>query len=158
MGGGNSAIEEAIYLTKFVNSVTLVHRRDEFRASNSSVTKAKSNPKIKMELSSAITKFSGDKKVTSVTIKDLKTDQERELNIDGVFLFVGWIPNTTLFEGLIDLTADKFVAATETTKTNVEGIYAIGDVRSKELMQVVTAASDGAVAAKFAEHYISARK
>ena len=158
VGGGNSAIEEAIYLTKFVNSVTLVHRRDEFRASNSAVTKAKSNPKIKMELFSAITKFNGDKKVSSVTIKDLKTNEERELPIDGVFLFVGWIPNTTLFEGLIDLTEDKFVAAPETTKTNVEGIYAIGDVRKKELMQIVTAASDGAVAAKFAEHYISSLK
>ncbi len=158
VGGGNSAIEEAIYLTKFVKDVTLVHRRDEFRASNSSVTRAKNNPKIKMVLSSAVTKFIGDKKVTAVTIKNLKTNEEYDLPIDGVFLFVGWIPNTSLFEGLINLTEDKFVDATETTKTNVEGIYATGDVRSKELMQVITAASDGAIAAKFAEHYISDKK
>ncbi len=158
VGGGNSAIEEAIYLTKFVNSVTLVHRRDEFRASNSAVTKAKSNPKIKMELFSAITKFNGDKKVSSVTIKDLKTNEERELPIDGVFLFVGWIPNTTLFEGIIDLDQDKFVVANKSTKTDIDGIYVAGDVRKKELRQVVTAASDGAVAAKFAEHYISSLK
>ncbi len=158
VGGGNSAVEESIYLTKFVNSVTLVHRRDEFRATNSIITKAKANPKIKMLLSSAITKFSGDKKVSSVTIKDLKTNEERELPIDGVFLFVGWIPNTTLLEGIIDLDQDKFVVANKSTKTDVDGIYVAGDVRKKELRQVVTAASDGAVAAKFAEHYISSLK
>lgn len=158
VGGGNSAVEESIYLTKFVNSVTLVHRRDEFRATNSIVTKAKKNPKIKMLLSSTITKFSGDKKVTSVTIKNLKTDEEYDLPIDGVFLFVGWIPNTTLFEGVIDLDKDNFVLSNKSTKTNINGIYVAGDVRKKELRQVVTAASDGAVAAKFAEHYVSSRK
>jgi len=155
IGGGDSALEEAVYITKFAKKVTLIHRRDQFRASQSAIKKMNDNPKITTILSSVITKINGDKILESVTIQDLNSGKEYDYKVDGVFIFIGWIPNTSLFEGLLELDDEKYIVADETTKTNVAGIFVAGDVRTKEIMQIITATSDGAVAGKFAQKFIA---
>lgn len=160
VGGGDTAIEEAMYLTKFARKVSVIHRRDELRAAKSIQEKAFANPKMNFIWDSAVHEIKGDGLVNSMVLENLKTGEMTELVADeddgifGVFVFIGYTPKTNIFEGIIDM--DKgYIVTDENMKTNVEGVYAAGDVRLKSLRQVVTAAADGAIAAVQAEKFLS---
>lgn len=155
IGGGDSALEEGIYLTKFASKVTIVHRRDEFRAAKIIQTRAKENEKIHFMTPYVVDEVLGENKVNGVKLKNVQTGETLDYSCDGVFEFIGWDANTDIFTDLLELTNGGFIKAGEDTVTSVPGIFAAGDVRKKGLMQVVTAASDGAVAAKMAEKYIN---
>ena len=159
MGGGDSAVEEAIYLTKFARKVTVIHRRDELRAAKSIQEKAFKNDKISFMWDTVITEVKGDGILESFIVKNVKTGEEKELFPDeedgafGIFVFVGYLPATSLFEGLIDMEND-YIITDDNMKTNIPGVFAAGDNRVKSLRQVVTATADGAIAAVQAEKYI----
>ncbi len=159
MGGGDSAVEEAIYLTKFARKVTVIHRRDELRAAKSIQEKAFKNPKIDFMWDTVITEVKGDGMLESFIVKNVKTGEEKELFPDeddgafGIFVFVGTLPATELFEGLIDM-ENGYIITDDNMKTNQPGVFAAGDNRVKSLRQVVTATADGAIAAVQAEKYI----
>lgn len=155
IGGGDSAITEAIYLTKFAESVTVIHRRDSLRAAKSLQEKAFSNPKIKFIWDSTITEVTGDEIVESAVVKNLKTGETTNLEVNGVFVFVGLDPITEAFKGHVELDKSGYVPTNEVMMTDVPGVYAAGDVRVKTLRQVITAAADGAIAAVTAEEYIN---
>ncbi|MGA1846013.1 thioredoxin-disulfide reductase [Deferribacter abyssi] len=154
IGGGDSAVEEGHYLTKFAKKVYIVHRRDKLRAAKILQDRAFANPKIEFVWNSVVKKVNGEDKIESITLYDKKLGKTSELKVDGVFVFIGWNADTDAFKGLIEMDESGFIIADETTRTNVPGIFAAGDVRKKELRQIVTAVSDGAVAAKMAERYI----
>ncbi len=155
IGGGDTAMEEATFLTKFANSVTLVHRKDSFRASKIMVDRALSNPKIKVIWDTVIEKFNGDAKLTSVTLKNLKTNQTTDQPIDGVFLAIGHIPNTELFQGVVDLQPNGYLKAHGSTQTNIDGVFFAGDVEDERYRQAVTAAGAGCKAAMDVEKYLA---
>jgi thioredoxin reductase (NADPH) len=156
-GGGDSAMEEAIVLTRFAESVTVIHRREEFRASQIMQDKAKANPKIKFVLNTQITEILGDFKVAGVKLKNTLTNEESELNVDGVFVAIGHIPNSKVFPG-IEVDEKGFIKAGEKSRTNIEGVFVSGDVHDKEYMQAVTAAGLGCQAALDAERWLEAQK
>lgn len=156
-GGGDSAMEEAIVLTRFAEKVILVHRRDEFRASQIMIDKAKANSKITFVLNSEITEIIGDMKVAGVKIKNRQTNEVTEMPIDGVFVAIGHIPNTKVFSG-IDVDEKEFIIVHEHTKTNKEGVFVAGDVHDRQYMQAVTAAGFGCAAALEAERWIESQK
>jgi thioredoxin reductase (NADPH) len=156
-GGGDSAMEEAIVLTRFANSVTIVHRRDEFRASNIMIEKAKANPKIKFNLNSEIIEILGDNVVTGVKIKSTVTDEESEVATNGVFVAIGHIPNSKVFPG-IEVDEKGFIRVHEHTKTNIDGVFVAGDVHDKTYMQAITAAGFGCAAALEAERWLELKK
>ena len=147
-------MEEAHYLTRFAEKVYIVHRRDKFRAAKILQDRVFNNPKIEIIWNAQLIRVNGDNKVESLTIQDKLTGKEFDLLIDGIFVFIGWLADTEHFKGLLDMDESGFIVANESTKTNIPGIFAAGDVRTKELRQVVTAVSDGAMAAKAAERYI----
>ncbi len=158
VGGGDSALEEATYLTKFGKSVTIIHRRDEFRASGVVVDKIKENPKIKLELDAVVKEIKGDKEAETLIIENTKTGEIKELKSDdnspiGVFIFIGYIPQTEIFEGKIEMN-HGYILTDEDMKTNVEGVFAVGDTREKKVRQMVTAAGDGCIAAVLANRYL----
>ncbi|WP_306485285.1 thioredoxin-disulfide reductase [Anaerococcus sp.] len=158
VGGGDSALEEATYLTKFGKSVTIIHRRDEFRASGVVVDKIKENPKIKLELDAVVKEIKGDKEAESLIIENTKTGETKELKSDdnspiGVFIFIGYIPQTEIFEGKIKMN-HGYILTDEDMKTNIEGVFAVGDTREKKVRQMVTAAGDGCIAAVLANRYL----
>ncbi len=155
IGGGDSALEEGIYLTKFASKVTIVHRRNEFRAAKIIQNRAKENEKIHFMTPYVVEEVLGENVVSGVKLKNTQTNEIIEYKCDGIFEFIGWDANTDMFTNLLELTNSGFINAAEDTATNIPGIFAAGDVRKKGLMQVVTAASDGAVAAKMAEKYIN---
>jgi thioredoxin reductase (NADPH) len=154
VGGGDSAIQEAIYLTKFAEKVTVIHRRDELRAAKSIQERAFANPKIDFIWDSVVTEIKGDGIVESVVVKNVKTNEIKEVQTDGVFMFVGYDPVSDLVKGLVDMDEKGYIITDENMSTSIEGVFAAGDVRVKSLRQVVTAAADGAIAAVRAEHYI----
>lgn len=156
-GGGDSAMEEACVLTRFADEVTIVHRRNEFRASQIMLDKAKANPKIKFVLNSQITEILGENKVTSVKIKNNETGEEKEMPMDGVFVAIGHIPNSKVFPG-IDVDEKGFILVHEHTKTNKEGVFVAGDVHDRQYMQAVTAAGFGCAAALETERWLEAQK
>lgn len=159
VGGGNTAIEEALHLTKFASKVTLIHRRDEFRADKVLVEEllAKTeepDSNIYIKYSTVATAIEGENKVESVRMKNVKTGQEENLVCDGVFLFVGMVPNTDFLKGFVDLTEKGFIKCDcAYLRTNVEGVFAAGDCRIGAAMQLVTAVSDGVVAAMMLKNY-----
>lgn len=158
VGGGDSALEEATYLTKFSKSVTIIHRRDEFRASGVVVDKIKENPKIKLELDAVVKEIKGDKEAEYLIIENTKTGEKKELKSDdnspiGVFIFIGYIPQTEIFEGKIEMN-HGYILTDEDMKTNIEGVFAVGDTREKKVRQMVTAAGDGCIAAVLANRYL----
>lgn len=155
-GGGDSAMEEAIVLTRFAESVTLVHRRDKFRASQAMIDKAKSLDKIKFVMNTQIEEIKGEMKVEGVTLKNNETGETTDMPIDGVFVAIGHIPNTKVFEG-IDLDEKGFVKVTGHMRTNREGVFVAGDVHDREYMQAVTAAGYGCAAALEAERWIESQ-
>lgn len=152
-GGGDSAMEEAIVLARYTNSVTLVHRRDEFRASYAMVEKAKENPKIKFVLDTQITEILGDFKVTGVKLLNNKTQKVTEMPIDGVFVAIGHIPNSKLFEG-IDCDDKGYILVKNRTETNIDGVFVAGDVFDRNYMQAIAAAGSGCCAALDAERWL----
>ena len=156
VGGGDSAMEEAIYLTKFATKVTVVHRRDALRASKIMQDKAFANPKIQFVWDSEIAEVKDVSKgaVDAIVIRNLKTGQLRELPLDGVFIAIGHTPNTSVFKGQIELDANGYIVTTHGTRTSVPGVFAAGDVQDHIYRQAVTAAGTGCMAAIDAEHYL----
>ena len=160
VGGGDTAVEEAMYLTKFARKVTVIHRRDELRAAKSIQEKAFNNEKMNFMWDSVITELKGDGILESMIVKNVKTNEETEIFADeddgtfGVFVFVGYNPATKLFDGIINM-ENGYIKTEDDMKTNIPGIFAAGDNRVKSLRQVVTATADGAIAAVQAEKYIN---
>ena len=154
VGGGDSAMEEATFLTKFASKVTIVHRRDTLRASKIMQDRAMANPKIEFVWDSVITEIFGNGKVAGARIKNLKTGAESELPAGGVFVAIGHTPNTHLFEGQIDLTGGYIATEAEGTQTSVAGVFAAGDVVDHRYRQAITAAGMGCMAAIDAERYL----
>ena len=156
VGGGDSAIEEAIFLTKFATSVTVVHRRDSLRASKIMQDRAFENDKIDFLWDSVLTDISGEGKVEKARIKNLKTGEEVDHEVDGIFVAIGHIPNTSLFEGQLDLTGGYIETRGSDTRTSVPGVFAAGDVVDFRYRQAITAAGMGCMAAIDAERYLEA--
>lgn len=154
VGGGNAAVEEACYLTRFADKVTIIHRRNALRATKLIQERALANPKIELIWNTVIEEILGEETVKKVILKNLETEQLIELPIDGVFIYVGNEPNTHFVKNLIELTEEGYIKTDDFMRTNIAGVYAVGDVRHKLLRQVVTAVSDGAIAAYHAEKYI----
>ncbi len=154
VGGGNSAVEEAIYLTRYAKKVYLVHRRDRFRADKILVDRALAHPQIESVMESVVEEIVGDKAVTSVKLKNVRTGQDRMLPIEGIFIYAGYRPNTDFLKGITALDESGCVITDAEMSTDVAGLFAAGDVRHKGLRQVITAAGDGATAAFWAEKYI----
>ncbi len=154
VGGGDAAVEEAIYLTKFADKVTIIHRREEFRAAKSIVEKAMSNDKIDIIWNTVVEEVYGDGIVEGVKLKNVKTGDVADFRTDGVFMFVGTKPISEFAQGVVEMDQKGYIKADEEMRTSVEGVFAAGDVRIKSLRQVVTAAADGAIAAVNAEKYI----
>lgn len=158
VGGGNSALEEAIFLTNFASMVTVVHRRDRLRADKILELRARGNPKIYFVLDSEVERIEGADKVESATLINKKTEKKSKVATDGVFVFIGYTPNTAFLNGQLKVDDKGFIVTDPEMKTTVAGIFAAGDVRSKELRQVVTAASDGATSAASAYKYLEGLK
>ncbi|MBQ3200857.1 MAG: thioredoxin-disulfide reductase [Clostridia bacterium] len=160
VGGGDAAVEEAMYLTKFARKVTIIHRRDELRAAKSIQEKAFANPKIDFLWNTVVEEVGGEEVLSKMVVKNTKTGELTTIEADeddglfGLFGFIGLLPNTKLFEGMIDM-ENGYVKTDDNMHTNIPGVYAAGDLRVKSLRQVVTAAADGAIAAMQAEHYIA---
>ena len=156
VGGGDSAMEEANFLTKFASKVYLVHRRDELRASKIMQDRAKANPKIEWLLSHRVMKVEGNDAVQTVLVRDLKTDKERTIDAAGLFFAIGHIPNTSFLGGQLKCDDQGYVLTTPgTTQTSVPGVFAAGDVQDKKWRQAITAAGTGCMAALEAEHFLS---
>ncbi len=155
VGGGNTALEDAHYLTAMCKEVYIIHRRDEFRASPHEVKKVLKNEKIKIVYDSVVTEILGDTKVNAVKLKNVKTNEETVLDTSAVFVAVGLIAKNDMFEGIVDLTKEGYIDSGADCKTNIEGVFVAGDTRNKTLRQLVTAASDGAIAATAAGDYLS---
>ncbi|MDD7770202.1 thioredoxin-disulfide reductase [Suipraeoptans intestinalis] len=161
VGGGDSAVEEAMYLSKFARKVTIIHRRDELRAAKSIQEKAFANPKIEFFWDSVVEEIYGEDILQGMIVKNVKTGETRKVEADpedgmfGLFGFIGTIPNSKLFEGIIDMDERGYIKGDEDMHTNVPGVYVAGDVRIKSLRQVVTAAADGAIAATQVERSLS---
>ena len=154
VGGGDTAMEESTFLTKFASKVTLVHRRHEFRASPIMVDRALANPKIEVIWDSVVEEILGDDAVTGVQLRDVKTEERQALRTDGVFMAIGHTPNTGLFEGQLELESGYIVVKEPRTNTNVEGVFAAGDVTDTIYRQAVTAAGQGCKAAIDAERFL----
>ena len=161
VGGGDSAVEEAMYLTKFARKVTIIHRRNELRAAKSIQEKAFKNPKLNFMWDSVVEEVGGDDILQWMKVKNVKTGEVTTVEADeddgmfGVFGFIGTIPNSKPFEGIIDMDERGYIKTDEDMHTNIPGVYAAGDVRIKSLRQVVTAAADGAIAAVQVERSMS---
>lgn len=154
IGGGDSAVEEAMYLTKFASKVTIIHRRNELRAAKSIQEKAFANKKMAFVWDSVIEEICGDELVDSVKIKNVKTGEISTMPTEGVFIFIGHDPQTDFLDGQVKLNDQDYIITNGKMETNVPGIYAIGDVIEKESRQVVTAAADGALAGIWAGNYV----
>jgi thioredoxin reductase (NADPH) len=160
IGGGDSAVEEALFLTKFARKVTIVHRRDELRAAKSIQEKAFKNPKVDFIWDTTVEEVKGDGIVESIVFKNVKTGETTEYTADeedgtfGIFVFVGYLPATGVFKDVVNMDQAGYIITDDNMKTNVPGVFAAGDCRVKSLRQVITAAADGAIAATQAEKYI----
>lgn len=156
VGGGDSALQEALFLTKFAD-VTVVHRRDEFRASVALQTRARANPKISFIMDTVVEKINGDPVVTSATLKNVKTGETYDYPIDGVFIFIGYNPNGGLFGGQLATDADGYVLVDQLYRTNVDGVFAAGEIHDRIWRQAATAAGDGVSAAISAINWLDER-
>ncbi|WP_268542227.1 thioredoxin-disulfide reductase [Candidatus Nitrosotenuis cloacae] len=158
VGGGDSAIEEATFLTKFASRVHLVHRKDQLRASKIMQERAFANSKIQFHWNSEVTDISGDQKVQKATLKNTKTNESATLNVGGIFVAVGHIPNTKVFENRVELDSQGYVVLKDHTKTSVEGVFAAGDVHDHRYRQAITAAGFGCMAAIDVDRYLTESK
>ena len=155
IGGGNSALEEAVSLTKYASKVTVVHQFDHFQAFEHAVEEARSNPKISFLMESAITRFFGNEKLESVDILNLASGVTSNLKTDGAFIFIGYVPNTEFLKGIVNLNQWGEMVVDSNMSTNIEGVYAAGDSTAKKYRQVTTAVADGTIAALAASSYIN---
>ncbi len=159
IGGGSSAIEEAVFLTRFASRVTIIHRREGFRAAASEVEEAKANPKIDFLLNKIVLQVNNaGYGLKSLVLEDVKTGDSFEFPVEGAFVYIGYDPASGLFKEWLDTDPAGYIKAGEDTKTSVEGVFAAGDIRTKQIRQIVTAAADGAVAGIMAEKYLAAHK
>ena len=154
VGGGNTAVADAIFLAKICKKVYLVHRRDELRASKTYMESLEKTENIEFIWSSEVVEILADEFVTGVKVKSRNDDSVRMVACDGIFVAIENVPNTELINGQVELDEAGYVPADETTRTNIPGVFAVGDMRNKPLRQIVTAVADGAVASKYAEEYI----
>ena len=156
VGGGDSAVEEGLFLTRYAEHVTIVHRRDSLRAGSVLQNRAKENPKISFQWDTTISKILGDTGVESVVFKNLKSGQETPRKTDGVFIFIGHSPNTELFAGQLDMDESGYLKVDHLMHTSLPGVYAAGEVADPHFRQVITSAGMGAAAAIQANHYLDA--
>ena len=154
VGGGDTAMEDSLFLTKFVNSITIVHRRGELRASKIMQERVKSNKKIKFVWDSVIDEVLGDEKVVGVRLKNLKTSATSEMKADGIFVAIGYSPNTAMFNGQVNLDEQGYIEAEDEVKTNIDGVFVAGDVADKVYRQAATASGSGVKAALLAREYL----
>jgi thioredoxin reductase (NADPH) len=160
VGGGDAAVEEAMYLTKFARKVTVIHRRDTLRAAKSIQEKAFQNPKLSFLWDSVVEEVDGDEVLNKMIVRNTKTGELTTIEADeedglfGLFGFIGMLPNTGLFEGTVAMDRG-YIITDDNMRTNIPGVYAAGDVRTKSLRQVITAAADGAIAAVQCEKYLA---
>ncbi|HMO59772.1 MAG TPA: thioredoxin-disulfide reductase [Roseiflexaceae bacterium] len=155
VGGGNSALDEGLFLTRYVTDLTIIHRRDSLRADPVLQERAFGNPKVNFIWDSVVEEVTGDEKVTGVRVRNLKTGEETLLEADGVFPYIGHVPNTFLFAGKLDLDENGYIIADERTRTKIAGVFAAGDVVDHVYRQAVTAAGDGCKAAMEATWYLA---
>lgn len=158
VGGGNSAVEEAMYLTKFAEKVYVIHRRDELRADKIVQERAFKNETLEFIWNSVVKEIKGDDLVHTVVLENVKSKEISNLAVNGVFPYIGIVPNVENFSGQVEQDAGGFIITDETMKTSIEGVYAVGDVRKTPLRQVITAAADGAVGAVYAVKFIESLK
>ncbi len=155
VGGGNAALEEGVYLTKFASQVYIIHRRSEFRAAQVAVEKAQEHPKVKFILDTVVEEIVGTDKVEKIKMRNVKTNELDELNVDGVFVYVGTQPNTHFVSDYFETDQIGYIVTDELLKTNISGVFAAGDIRNTPLRQVATAVGDGALVAVQVEKYVS---
>lgn len=158
VGGGNAAVEEAMYLTKFADKVYLIHRRNELRADKIVQERAFKCEKLEFIWDSVVKEIKGDELVNTAVLENVKTGERSNLQVNGVFPYIGMVPNIEGISGQVEQDAGGFIITDETMKTSVDGVYAVGDVRKTPLRQVITAASDGAVGAVYAVKYLESLK
>ena len=158
VGGGDSAMEEATFLTKFADKVTVVHRREDFRASQIMLDRARANEKVDWVTNAVVDEVVGDSAVTAVRTRDVNTDEVSEIPADGLFVAIGHDPNTALFVGQLDMDEHGYLLTHDGTSTNVEGVFAAGDVVDHTYRQAITAAGMGSMAALDAERWLTARQ
>jgi thioredoxin reductase (NADPH) len=154
VGGGNSAVEEALFLTQFANSVTILHQFDTFQAEPTAAHEALEHPKIRVKWSSEPRAFLGENGLEAVRIQNVKTGETEDLKTDGVFIFIGMKPRTDLIDGLVELAPGGYVPTDESMGTTVPGLYVAGDIRVKRYRQITTAVADGTIAALAAQKYV----
>lgn len=155
IGGGDTAAEDAIFLTRFSKKIYIVHRRESLRATKVIQDALFSNKKVEFVWNSTVEEILGDKEVKGIRVKNVKTGSSSEIPVEGIFVAIGNTPNTRLLQGKIELNGAGYIVTDDNMQTNMFGVYAAGDIREKPLRQVITAASDGAVAAYMAERYIA---
>jgi thioredoxin reductase (NADPH) len=158
VGGGNSALEEAVSLTKYASTVTVIHQFDHFQAFESAIGEAKSNSKIRFIMESEIQEFHGEQSLKGVTIKNMRTGELTEKEIDGAFILIGYVPSTEKIKGMIDLNDRNEIITDDSLLTNTPGVFAAGDSREKRYRQITTAVSDGTIAALGAIEFIEKKK
>ncbi len=155
VGGGNSALEEAVSLTKYASKVTVIHQFDHFQAFEHAIEEARKNPKISFLMDSVVTGFNGNEKIESVDIKNLRTEEISNFKTEGAFIFIGYVPNTEFLKGKVNLNQWGEIVVDSTMSTNIEGVYSAGDSIAKKYRQVTTATGDGTIAALAASAYIN---
>lgn len=162
IGGGNSAIEDALYLSNIVDHLTLIHRRDTFRAEDAGVKqlfeKKEATNKIDLKLNCVVTKILGEDKITGLEVRNTKTNEISKIDVDGVFVAIGRSPQNELLDGKIDMDAQGYILVDENMSTSIEGVFAAGDIVHKSLRQITTAVSDGAIAGTRASGYVKRQK
>jgi thioredoxin reductase (NADPH) len=154
VGGGDSALEEALFLTRYASKVTIIHRRDQLRAGALLQTRAKENPKVEFLLESVVKEIAGSEKVTHLVVENVNTKALSDLIVDGIFIFIGHTPNTGMYTGQLDMDERGFIKADMKMRTSVDGVFACGEVADAEYKQVVTSAGMGAAAAIQASRYL----
>ncbi len=154
VGGGDSAVEDACYLTRFTESVTIIHRRDQFRAAKMLQERVFNNPKINVVWDSVVEEIKGDPKVGSLVLRNVKTNATSNLDVEGLFVLIGQEPDTSYLKGQVELDEFGYIPTDIEMRTNLPGVFAAGDVRQKTFRQIVTACADGAMAANSAEKYV----
>ncbi len=158
VGGGDAAFKEALFITKFASELTLVHRRQGFRAEKIYVTEARNHPKISFELDCVVEKINGESKVDGIDILNVKTEEKKTIPCNGVFIFAGNIPNTGFLKDILELDEGGHVETDRDMMTSIPGVFAIGDVRKYSYRQIATAVGEGATAAMAAEHWLTAKE
>jgi thioredoxin reductase (NADPH) len=158
VGGGDSALTEALFLTKFARELTIIHRRDALRGTKIYQERALANPKIKFLWNSIVQEIKGDSTVRSITVKNVKTGEMRDVETEGIFLFVGLVPRTQFLKGVVQMDEAGYILTNEDCETSEKGIFAVGDCRKKLLRQIATAVGDGATAAFAAEKFLELKE